>query len=159
MIIAATGHRPNKLGGYDAQTFNRLVALADRYLREKQPAGVICGMALGWDMAFGQAAVELGIPMHAAVPFQGQEGKWPNSSQTYYRGLLALATSVTIVCPGGYAPHKMQVRNEWMVNRADRLCALWDGSNGGTGNCVGYAVNNPKVSIDNVWPQWLEMAR
>ena len=29
----------------------------------------------------------------------------------------------------------MQARNEWMVDQATRLAALWDGSSGGTGNC------------------------
>lgn len=154
LVIAATGHRPNKLGGYGPEVFERLVRLAWGYLERKNPDSVICGMALGWDMAVGQAAIELGIPMHAAVPFDGQEGMWPKASQNYYRGLLSLAASVTVVSPGGYSVSKMQTRNEWMVNRADVLVALWDGSNGGTGNCIGYAIHNPKVAVDNLWSQW-----
>lgn len=159
MIIAATGHRPNKLGGYSPEVFNRLVSLADGYLRSWQPSGVISGMALGWDLAFAQAAVELGIPLHAAVPFPGQESQWPASSQFLWRGLISLASSVTEVSPGPYHAGKMQVRNEWMVDRCDRLCALWDGSNGGTGNCMAYALRDPKVTIDNLWPVWQEQWR
>jgi uncharacterized phage-like protein YoqJ len=33
----------------------------------------------------------------------------------------------------------MQVRNEWMVDHCNDLLAVWDGSDGGTGNCVRYA--------------------
>ncbi len=33
----------------------------------------------------------------------------------------------------------MQVRNEYMVDRADLVLALWNGTPGGTGNCVRYA--------------------
>lgn len=159
LVIAATGHRPNKLGGYGAKTFKKLVRTADQYLRQWQPDSTISGMALGWDMAFAQASVELGIPFHAAVPFEGPQSQWPASSQRYWEGLIKLAASVTVVSSGAYHPEKMQIRNEWMVNRSHRLCALWDGSAGGTGNCIRYAESNPKVSIDNVWPQWLELSR
>jgi len=34
--------------------------------------------------------------------------------------------------PGAY-------RSEWMVQNCDLLVAYWDGSDGGTGNCVKYA--------------------
>ena len=33
----------------------------------------------------------------------------------------------------------MQKRNEYMVDLADRVIAVWDGSKGGTANCVKYA--------------------
>lgn len=38
-----------------------------------------------------------------------------------------------------------------MVDDADRILALWDGSSGGTANCVGYA-NDIKKPITNLWP-------
>lgn len=33
----------------------------------------------------------------------------------------------------------MQKRNEYMVDLADRVIAVWDGSKGGTATCVKYA--------------------
>lgn len=33
----------------------------------------------------------------------------------------------------------MQKRNEYMVDLADRVIAVWDGSKGGTANCIKYA--------------------
>jgi uncharacterized phage-like protein YoqJ len=33
----------------------------------------------------------------------------------------------------------LQKRNEWMVDHCDLLIAVWDGSEGGTANCVRYA--------------------
>lgn len=38
-----------------------------------------------------------------------------------------------------YKPWLMQKRNEFMVDRVDTVLAVWDGSDGGTGNCVKYA--------------------
>lgn len=149
MIISATGHRPNNLGGYSPQAFSRLVQVARTYLLEKSPTGVISGLALGWDQAWAMAALELAIPVHAAIPFEGQEGQWPASSQFLCAGIVAKCASVTFVCEPGYAAWKMQKRNEWMVKRCPRVAALWDGSAGGTGNCVKFAETYPRP-IDNL---------
>lgn len=150
MIISATGHRPNKLGGYGHATFTALTAVARDYL-ESQPdiTEAVSGMALGWDQAFAQAAINLRIPLHAAVPFADQDCKWPEPSRKYYRTLLFQASEVTTVCDGTYAAWKMQKRNEWMVDRADRIAALWDGTPGGTANCIAYAEKQAKP-IDNL---------
>lgn len=154
-IIAATGHRPSKLGcGYGNNMHDALTRLACNYLDQVQPASIISGMALGWDQAFAEAGLMLGLPVHAAVPFSGQESQWPTRSKVQWARLIAGCASVTIVCDGGYAPFKMQVRNEWMVDRATRICALWDGSPGGTGNCLKYKSTWPRP-VDNLWTEWL----
>lgn len=152
-VLAGTGHRPDKLGGYGAEVSARLVDLARAALVKYQPDEVISGMALGWDTALALAAIELGIPLTAAVPFEGQERKWRPEQQEVFRAILARATTVVIVSPGGYAVWKMQVRNEWMVDRATGLLALWNGSGGGTGNCIEYA-RTRQVEIVNLWAAW-----
>ena len=43
-----------------------------------------------------------------------------------------------------YKPYLMQRRNIWMVDESDYVIAVWDGSNGGTGNCVKYAQKEDK---------------
>lgn len=153
MIISATGHRPNKLGGYSPSAFNKLCAIARAYLLEQQPEGVITGLALGWDQAWAVSALELAIPVHGAVPFEGQESQWPTSSQNLWRQLVAECASVTFVCDPGYAAWKMQKRNEWMVQRCHKVAALWDGTSGGTGNCIAYAREYPRP-IDNLWDRF-----
>ena len=75
MIIAATGHRPDKLGGYGSIVADRLFHLAYETLEELAPTLVISGMALGWDMAVAEAAFCLDIPFHAYRPFEGQESQ------------------------------------------------------------------------------------
>jgi len=89
IILAGTGHRPNKLGGYGQDVFNDLVRLAEIGLTKYAPTYVISGMALGWDQALAQAAVNLAVPFHAYVPFDGMDSKWPKSSQKYFHSLLA----------------------------------------------------------------------
>lgn len=154
MIVAGTGHRPDKLGGHGVQTRLALGGLATEYLSQTQPEKVISGMALGWDQALAGAAVALRIPFIAAVPFEGVEQHWPTEAQARFHRLLAAAAEVVFVCDAqGPFKRAFQVRNEWMVDRADRMVALWDGSWGGTFNCVRYA-EKKGVPIDNLWARW-----
>ena len=145
--VAGTGHRPDKFGGYSDEVEKNLFDLAVATLSYLSPERVISGMALGWDMALAAAAAHLGIPFEAAIPFAGQEGRWPISSQERYQELMKRAAKVTVVCEGGYAAWKMQRRNEYMVKNCQLLVAAWDGSTGGTGNCVAYAL---KIGCETV---------
>lgn len=157
MIVAATGHRPGKLGGHGHQVQCDLVDLGMRYVSAARPDMVISGMALGWDMAIAEAARNYQVPFIAAIPFYTQHAAWPKESQERYFNLLRQAHSVVIVCPGEYASWKMQRRNEWMVDHADRVVALWDCQqvSGGTANCVRYAERAGKP-IDNLWDEWVK---
>lgn len=157
MIVAGTGHRPDKLGGYDTRVRLGLGGLATDYLHRTRPCEVISGMALGWDQALAGAAIALGIPLIAAVPFEAQASRWPSESQARYKRLLSRARHVEIITPGEVygrlVNDAMDDRNKWMVDRAGRMAALWDGSWGGTFNCVKYAEKRG-VQIDNLWDRW-----
>ena len=155
MIVAGTGHRPDKLGGYGTDVTFKLRSLALNWLSDNEPERVITGMALGWDQALGWAAYDLGIPFTAALPFGGMEAKWPALSQQWYRDLLAKADEAIEVCPPGYAPWKMQKRNEYMVDNCDLVLALWNGTSGGTANCIAYAGQQEK-EIVNLWEKYNE---
>ena len=138
MIVAFTGHR--KLGGYGPSPIQTAVRAAIKTLLVEHDVNeAVSGMALGVDQWAAEVCIELSIPFTAAVPFDGQEWRWPSAAQLRYRELIAKAWHVQVVCPGEYAAWKMQRRNEWMVNNSDTLLAVWDGSSGGTANCVQYA--------------------
>ena len=153
MILGVTGHRPDKLGGYKPEVTSKLVELAIHCLRDIKPEVVITGMALGWDQIIAASCFYLSLPFIAAVPFKGQEVMWPEQSRREYELLLAKAEYVEIVSPGGFSAAKMQVRNEWIVNRSGKILALWNGTPGGTANCVRYAKQN-KVPVINCWSGW-----
>ena len=157
MILAGTGHRPDKLGGYTEAVSSALLKVATEaisLLDDESPVEVISGMALGWDQALAQASCNLGLPFIAAVPFVGQEKKWPLSSQEIYHQLLSKAKTVKIISPGGYASWKMEKRNQWMVDNCDEIIALWNGTAGGTANCIAYAAAKKKT-IHNFWELYL----
>lgn len=153
MILAATGHRPDKLNNeYNCDGPCTL------YLRQQfcnifekyKPEKIISGMALGVDTVWALTAFSLNIPVIAAVPFEGQESIWPERSKQRYRMMIQHAAHVEYVCEPGYAPWKMQKRNEWMTDQADVLVAVWNGSKGGTANCVSYAEKiNKNIELIN----------
>lgn len=149
MIVAFTGHRPNKLGGFSLPnpTYIKVCQQIESTLKELKPEKVISGMALGVDQWAAYIAFKLKIPFIAAVPFLNQESKWPTSSQETYNKLIKLAAETVIVSEGAYSAVKMQTRNEWMIDHCDQVIAVWDGSNGGTGNCVNYAKSKNKSII------------
>jgi uncharacterized phage-like protein YoqJ len=154
-IVCGTGHRLNKLGGYSPSVLGKIKDFAIETLELYKPAKIISGMALGWDTALAEAAVELNIPYIAAVPFIGQERMWPKKSQEYYFTLLEKAVEKVIVSDGYFSVQKMQIRNEWMVDHSEHILALWDGTPGGTSNCITYALTLSRPII-NVWKNWIE---
>lgn len=154
MIIAGTGHRPSKLGGYGPSPIQVAVRAGIRRelrIRDPETLEVISGMALGFDQWLFEEALALDIPVTAAVPFEGQENMWPAESQRHYRDLLARAWRVEVISPGGYSAAKMHIRNHWMVDNSTLLLSAWDGSPGGTAECLAYARSKGREIVP-VWP-------
>src|SRR3546814_16773490 len=81
------------------------------------------------------------------------ESRWPKEDQERHRLIVRQAAAVVVVCPGGYAAWKLQKRNEWIVDHADELFALWYGSRSGTVNCLAYATPSGKPGV-NLGPSW-----
>lgn len=155
MNICVTGHRPNKLYGYDLNNYmwKMLRMKIANALIDNHCTRLHCGMALGVDTIAALSCLDLksdgyNIELVACIPFEGQENKWPYKSIEQYRYLLSKCDHKVIVCDGGYAPYKMQVRNKYMVDNSDLVLAVWDGSDGGTANCVRYAESKNKKILN-----------
>jgi uncharacterized phage-like protein YoqJ len=116
------------------------------------------GMALGIDqdavnvVMCLQMVREKDVILHAAVPYPGQESKWPVKSQNDYTVMLSnigLQTEndsdvIHYVHPNRpssdwQAIRWLQDRNQYMVDWCDLLVAVWNGDMGGTRNCIEYA--------------------
>ncbi len=172
MKLAGTGHRPNKLfttahgNCYSEENWRKLRVFAGYALEHvKRTYGpieqVISGMALGWDLALAAAAcADPIIEVIAAIPCKGQESQWPPLAQDRYFDILQKCDRQIYVTQGTYNDDRscMDKRNKWMVQHADKMLALWDGSSGGTGNCINDAVRNG-VMIINVWDQWIQFRK
>lgn len=158
--ISFTGHRPDKLGGYDWNTpKNKAImkALSDKIyeVSGEEDIDFICGGALGIDqMAFDICKkfrdTDYGVTIEVAIPFSKQACKWIYENVKTYEIQLSQADKCTYVDrlddykikgyeEDIYYPAKMQKRNEYMVDNSDVIIAVWDGTSGGTANCVKYA--------------------
>lgn len=158
MIVSFTGHRSDKIGGWQLPnpTYIYVCQQLERVLKELKPEKAVSGMALGADSYAANVCIKLGIPFVAAIPFVGQEKAWPIASQKTYHALLKRASEQVIVSEGGYAAYKMQVRNEWMTDRCDILIAIYNGdTSGGTFNCIQYAksIDRQIIYIDPKLPE------
>lgn len=146
--VAITGHRPSKLGwGYN-YNHPKWIALKDwfkDYFVRHNVTDVWTGMALGVDTVAALAVLELkdegyNIRLHCAIPCIGHSSAWKDEATVnLYNSILRRADEVVIVTKAPYKSWMMQVRNKYMVNRCDEVLAVWDGTEGGTGNCIEYA--------------------
>ncbi len=142
-VLALTGHRPKSLGWEYDLSSSHWMAVAEKLLtfcRENEIDTIVSGMALGFDQLGALVSQFGGMKLVAAVPMQGQENTWPQSSKDFYHDILDKADKQLIITAGKYKDkNQMQERNVWMVDNADIVVALWNGKSGGTGNCVKYA--------------------
>lgn len=146
--IAVTGHRPDKLGGYQAYDNFRAIRRHMRDFLDEAPDGeliLISGGALGIDQFWMEVGLHLELPVIAALPFEGYDSKWPVTSRETYKKLLDKCHEVRYICEPGYAASKLQIRNQWMVDNCDSLVAYWNGTPGGTSNCIDYAISRDKI--------------
>lgn len=146
MKICVTGHRPNKLYGYNLSDphWQSLKEHFKTILKENNCDEAITGMALGVDTVFALAVLELkdegyNIKLHCAIPCKNHSCKWIKESIDQYNYILSKADIVKLVSDEPYKPWLMQKRNEYMVDLADIVIAVWDGTPSGTANCVRYA--------------------
>lgn len=152
-VIGISGHRPNRLGGYESDnpTRDMIVAKLSSILGKmnNEPPGVmvIVGMSMGADFWAAHVCIDLEIPFIAAVPFEGQETKWSKGTQEEYRYLLTKAAKVVMVSEGGFEPRKMLIRNEWLVEKSDQVIVVWTGERSGTGHTAYTAFKEGKPLI------------
>ena len=153
-----TGHRPNKLKGYNPKDNKellwRLHTEIVRHIEEHQVDTFINGLALGIDQWAARIVIKLRqtkyphIKLISAVPCKNHSNKWIKQSQIEWQEIVDLSDEVIYVSEEEYKPYLMQVRNEWMTNKSEYVIAVWDGTNGGTGNCVNFAKKqNKKITI------------
>lgn len=154
MIITGIGHGPDKLGGYSDEARLVLAAVAIHFIRmlPEKPT-IISGMALGWDTSLAEAALVTGCTLYCYAPFEGQEKMWSKEQQEFYHKILKRADIIKIFSEGDYEPWKMQHRNKMMIDACDQVFAMYDGSPGGTANCIAYAIKKHK-NILNLYPTW-----
>lgn len=157
MVVCGTGHRPDKLWGYNLNHYmyrrvkEGLKAGFINLLSRDGELTVISGMALGFDTLFAQAALELRdkypIKLICAIPCWNHSSRWLQESKVEWKRITDIADEVIYVTKEDYTYKCMQLRNEYMVDNSDVVITLWNGTAGGTKNCIDYAIKQNKEII------------
>jgi len=156
-IVAFTGHRPASLNGYEAKDNKELLwALHERIeklILENKANVFISGMALGIDTWAALSVLKLKekypyIKLICAIPCKDHSSKWVASSKKLWKEITSKADKVVYVSEEPFTKWCMQARNVWMCDNCNMVLSVWDGTEGGTANCVAYATKIGKFTIN-----------
>jgi len=160
MVCAFSGHRPEKLPWGNDEQDPRCTALKQRMAQELRllcDGGCdhfLCGMARGTDLYYLEQLIKLRaeypLTIEAVIPCPSQAERWHETHQRNYLRLLG-ACDKTTVLEERYSEGCMLRRNRYMVEHADVLMTVFDGSLGGTASTVRYA----KARGVKLIPLWL----
>ena len=145
-----TGHRPEKLPWRNHEDDPRCLALKARLVQaleeayEKGMRHFLCGMALGADFYFCEAALDLrdrrpGVTVEAVIPCEEQAARWREADRERYFSLVERCDYETLI-QRRYDQGCMLRRNRHMVDRSSMLIAVYDGMLGGTMYTLTYAM-------------------
>ena len=144
MVLAFTGHRPEKLPWGQTESDARCEALKHRIAEAVRAAAgegydtFLCGMARGCDFYFAEAVLSQGLHLEAYLPCPSQADRWGGADRERQRRLLLQCAAVYMVEPS-YSRGCMLRRNQRMVEACDALLTVFDGSPGGTRAAIDYA--------------------
>lgn len=89
------------------------------------------------------------IHLICALPHPDFEKKWKLTEQLKYNSILKKADLTRAICPR-FSMGAYQKRNIWMVDRASRVIAAYNGEKGGTKNTIDYAVKQG-IEVINIF--------
>lgn len=137
-----TGHRPEKL----TRSEYSIRADLEREIRCAIASGYttyISGMARGVDIWAAEIVLQLrdeGCPIRliCAIPHPGFDSRCSADWQRRYNNICNRADLVRIISKTYYTG-VYQRRNEWMIDHAARVIAVYNGQPSGTKNTIDYA--------------------
>jgi hypothetical protein len=152
-VISLTGHRPDKLAGYDMtddfynRLRQRLIRIIERSLAQYPIVECHSGMALGADTVWAEAIIACRekygrdrVPFVAEIPDYKQSSRWPYRSREKWSALMQYADRVNQYAPqnkGKSYAYILNQRNIGMISACDILIAVYNGdATGGTANGV-----------------------
>lgn len=147
--VCFSGHRPEKLpdGGSDSsQVIRTIKSILYKEILDSAENGCtafITGLARGVDLWAGEMVMELkarGMPLKliAAAPYRGHGNSFKGRDRFILGNILLKADEVVYISEN-YSRECMRLRNEYMVDRSDKLIAVVSDYRSGTGQTIRYA--------------------
>lgn len=152
-----TGYRPQKLrylSEQNSEEYQRLYRLLTKLIKAAVAEGYdyfISGFAQGVDLMAAEIVISrrnegAEIALEAALPAMNQTDRWNDFDKGVYFVLLDKADYRKCV-EQKMTRHSCLKRNEYMVNEADLVIAVYDGKQGGTD----YTVHLAREKNRNLW--------
>lgn len=141
MILGVSGHR---------ELIKPTEEIYEQFLYEvdwMKPKAILSGLAVGFDSIVAQAAIDLNIPLWAAIPFPDQHKLWSPEQKKKYEFFLSKAQNVYVANNtfSNWAYHK---RNRHIVDTSHNLIVWLTEVKGGTFKTVEYANQKNKCVIN-----------
>ncbi len=145
MTVSFSGHRPDKIAGYNSSPFEVEMAIrrafAEEILRLSREGAhtFVSGMAPGIDLwaadevlrLRGEGRIGKDVRLVLAVPYPNFERSFSAEWRPLYDAIVESADDV-IYLSHGYYRGCYNRRNDYLVDVADVVVAYYEGSNGGT---------------------------
>jgi uncharacterized phage-like protein YoqJ len=145
-LVLVTGHRPDRLGGYEPNPASdavreRLVAMLRAMVEVDGPLTVVSGLRLGAEQLGAEAALAEGLPLVAVLPFPNPDAPWPAASRRWFADVLA-AADATITLEAKEPATKQLAgasigrRDAWLARNVDAAVVVWDQEDDAVGRQV-----------------------
>jgi hypothetical protein len=140
--IGVTGHRG--LPGSVLERVRTGIKATLNTRAEDGPVEALSSLAAGADQVFADIALDCGVSLTAVIPGMDYEQHLGGEEvQASYRRLLELCSQKIRLPIERTNEDAYAAAGRWIVDHADELIAIWDGSpargRGGTGEIVEYA--------------------
>lgn len=147
--VCFSGHRPEKLplsGSGGAKVIRVLKSILYKEILDSISDGYSCfitGLARGIDLWAGEIVMELkaqgeDIRLIAVSPYK-KHGESFKGEEKFILGNIMLKADEFICLGEDYSKGCLQRRNEYMVDRSDKLIAVVSDYKSGTGSTIRYA--------------------
>lgn len=153
MKVAFTGHRPEQLTGIDEEKLCDLIFMEVARCIDEGCDTFYCGAARGADIICGECVMELresselNVRLVCVIPFRDQAVGWSDIWKMRYWRLRRNADQ-NIQLGDEFKRGCFQIRNRYMVDQADCVLAIYNGSGqGGTAYTVEYAKKKGKKVV------------
>jgi uncharacterized phage-like protein YoqJ len=145
-LVLVAGHRPGELGGYGdnpvaASVRARLGEALTAMVEVDGPLTVVSGLRLGAEQLGAEAALDVGLPLVAVLPYPEADKPWPPASRRRFAELVA-AADVAITLEQK-APASKQLagaalgrRDAWLARQVDAALVVWDQQDADVGRLV-----------------------
>ena len=158
LVLAGSGHRPEHIARGNRtleEVRDQIFGFYVDLLRWLRPREIVTGLARGFDMWFGWAGVQAGVPVVGAKPYPEQVRGWAQEDAEEWSALADACAEVYTVSSHFWekeGDNALHARNRWMIDRATHLTSFWQGTRGGTAHANDYAVlaGKPRLVINTL---------